>query len=49
MPLEDIFGLFRKLETNSEKVEFLRWLESKNAFGYRMNLTKLIEYWSNAR
>jgi len=49
MPLEDIFASFRKLETASEKVEYLRWLESKNGFGYRINFVNLISFWSNAR
>lgn len=49
MPLEDIFAAFRKLESNSEKVEYLRWLESKDGFGYRINFETLISYWSNAK
>lgn len=48
MPLQDIFDSFRKLDTAAEKVAYLRWLESKNGFGYRMNFANLIEYWSNA-
>jgi len=46
MPIQDIFDSFRKLETSAEKVEYLRWLQSKNGFGYRINFDNLILYWS---
>lgn len=45
MPLQDIFDSFRKLKTSGEKVEYLRWLQSKN-FAYRINYENLISYWS---
>lgn len=46
MTLQDIFTSFQKLETSQEKVEYLRWLQSKD-FHYDINYTNLINYWSN--
>lgn len=42
---EIIFESFRKLETSSEKVEYIRWLQSKE-LDLDINYENLISYWS---
>lgn len=46
MTLDMIFKSFKELKTSNEKVEYLRYLQSKN-LDFRINYEKLIEYWSN--
>lgn len=45
MILSDIYREFRTLVTSSERIEYLRTLQTLNLH-YDINYDKLIEYWS---